>query len=82
MGCNCKKTADVMSKANGEESGLVPLKGIEKALHFLTRFIMVLGVILMLTIAIPFILIFLFIRFMIGKKVTFDLTKITRRKKK
>ena len=83
MGCNCKEKAGKLSKYTDDKKGvMVPMGWLEKCLHFVFRLLMVTMAISLCVVILPFFLIYLMVKMLLGKEVNIQLSKLIKRNSK
>lgn len=77
MGCKCKETAATVQKYTKDRT-LEELHGFKAILFLFRKIITVVLALLVFIIAVPFLIIFVIIRVIRGKKIKLNLTKIIK----
>lgn len=80
MGCKCKEQAGKLSKyTDDKEKVMIPMTWLEKIVHFFTRIIMIALAVGVCGIVLPFFLVYMFIKMLLGQRVQINLSKLIRR---
>lgn len=78
MGCNCKKTAANAGKYSDDGSGVEIVRGLKKIPVFLLRALLVILASGLIIVILPFFLLWIMFRMIIGKEIKVNLSKILK----
>lgn len=78
MGCNCKKTAENAGKYSDDGNGLEIVRGFGKIPVFLLRIILTILAVSLIIVILPFFLLWITFRMIMGKDVKINLRKLLR----
>lgn len=78
MGCNCKKTAVNAGKYSDDGSGVEIVRGLKKIPVFLLRALLVILASGLIIVILPFFLLWIMFRMIIGKEIRVNLSKILK----
>lgn len=78
MACNCKKTAEIAGKYSDDGNGLEIVKGFGKIPVFLLRTLLTILAVSLIIVILPFFLLWIVFRMIIGKDVKINLRKLLK----
>lgn len=78
MGCNCKKTAENAGKYSDDGIGVEVVKGLGRIPIFLLRALLTILAVSLIIVILPFFLLWITFRMIIGKDVKINLRKLLR----
>lgn len=78
MGCNCKKTAENAGKYSDDGSGVEVIKGLGRIPIFLLRALLTILAVSLIIVILPFFLLWITFRMIIGKDVKINLRKLLK----
>ena len=78
MACNCKKTAETAGKYSDDGNGLETVKGFGKIPVFLLRTLLTILAVSLIIVILPFFLLWIAFRMIIGKDVKINLRKLLK----